>query len=438
MRGIACVLLAIPLMFSPLAAQDFGFDDEDAGESGGGFGQGGGGSPLAVSIGGEVQASVIGFFDDFAEGASHTRFGDIFSGKLNFKADTSLATGTINLKLRPSESPVVIDEAYIGAYFGSLDIEAGLRKLTWGKADSSGPLDVINPVDYSDLSGMGDSASLKIARPLIRASFHFGQFNKLEGVFVPTFEPMKFADTGRWAPVQFAALSQFPSETIIKPDTTTLEYAQAGIRFTTTIGGAVDIGTQYYYGRMTSPVVIQTPSADPQFPIVTFSYNPYHQIGFDYAQVIAGFNLRAELAANVTEDLDGDDGTVYNPSFAWSIGFDREVFWRITLNVQCNETIRLLDSKIDDPQDIEAGSDITSTSLVVALTKSFLRDELELEAAALWDIENGACLIMPGLTWTKDDVTVELLAGIFAGGDEGLFGQFHGNSFIKASIRYSF
>jgi hypothetical protein len=445
MRGIPCVLLAMLLMFSPLAAQDgfaeqsfgFGFDDEDAGESGGGFGLGGV-SPLAVSIGGEVQASVIGFFDDFAKGANHTRFGDIFSGKLNFKVDTSLATGAINLKLKPSESPVAIDEAYIGAYFGSLDIEAGLRKLTWGKADSSGPLDIINPVDYSDLSGMGDDAGLKIARPLIRASFHFGQFNKLEGIFVPSFEPVKFAETGRWAPAQFAALSQFPSENIIKPDTTTLDYTQAGLRFTTTIRNAADAGIQYYYGRMPSPAVTQTPSADPQFPIVRFAYNPYHQIGLDYAQVIAGFNLRAEMAANITEDLDGNDGGVYNPSLAWSLGFDREVLWRITLNVQCNETIRLLDGRINDPEDIESGSDITSTSLVVGLTKTFLRDELELEAAALWDIENGACLLMPGLTWTKNDVAVELLAGIFAGSDEGLFGQFHDNSFVKVGLKYTF
>jgi hypothetical protein len=285
---------------------------------------------------------------------------------------------------------------------------------------------------------MGDDAGLKIARPLIRVSFHLGQFSKLEGVFVPNFEPMKFAETGRWAPAQFAALSQFPSENIVKPDTTTLDYAQAGIRFTTTIRNAADIGIQYYYGRMTSPAITQTPSADPQFPLVTFAYNRYHQIGLDYAQVIAGFNLRAEMAANITEDIDGNDGAVYNPSLAWSLGFDREVLWGITINVQCNETIRLLDGRINNPQDIESGSDITSTSLVAALTKSFLRDELELEAAALWDIENSVCLFMPDLTWTKDDVAVELLAGIFAGSNEGLFGQFRENSFIKAAIKYTF
>ncbi|MDR1219915.1 MAG: hypothetical protein LBK73_09950, partial [Treponema sp.] len=201
MRGIACVLLAILPAFSPLAAQDgfaeqsgfatqsfgFGFDDENAGESGGGFGLGGG-SPIAVSIGGEVEASALGFFDDFADGADAARLGDLFSGTLNFSAETSHAGGVINLKLAPGlvyydrKSPVYIDEAYLTAYFGKLDIEAGLRKLTWGKADSLGPLDVINPLDYSDLSGISDVMNLKIARPLVHASVRLGQFSKLEGV----------------------------------------------------------------------------------------------------------------------------------------------------------------------------------------------------------------------------------------------------------------
>jgi hypothetical protein len=61
------------------------------------------------------------------------------------------ADAVINLKLAPGlvyygeKSPVYVDEAYLRAYFGKFDIEAGLRKLSWGKADSMGPLDVINP-----------------------------------------------------------------------------------------------------------------------------------------------------------------------------------------------------------------------------------------------------------------------------------------------------
>ena len=382
---------------------------------------------------------MTGFIDDFSNGAETIQLGEIFTGELNFTADTPIATGVINLKLQTSTQPVAIDEAYVCAYFGSFDVEGGIRKLSWGKADIMGPLDVINPLDYSDIGKLGDRTGLKIARPLIHASFHFGQFSKLEGVFVPTFEPVRFAESGRWAPAQFAALSQLPPENIIRPDTSTLNYAQAGIRFTTTIGGIADVGIQYYYGRRTTPAITQTLSlGPPPTPILTFAYNPYHQIGIDYAQVLFGFNVRTEIAANITTDLGGDDGSIYNPSIAWSFGFDRDLFWGINLNMQCNETIRLLDNKISDPFDIEADSDITTTLIIVALSKKIMRDEIELKAAALWEVESSACLLMPGLTWTKDVVSVELSARIFAGSDKGLFGQFYNNNFVKVGIKYTF
>jgi len=227
--------------------------------------------------------------------------------------------------------------------------------------------------------------------------------------------------------------------TVNRPDTTTLDYFQAGLRFTTTIANAADIGFQYYYGRLTNP------AAD--IPALSIVYNPYHQIGVDYAQVLAGFNIRAEFAANITEDLDGDDGAVYNPHLAWSLGFDRDLFWGVNLNVQCNETIRLLDGEVSDDSmpglpaiklDIEADSDLTATQITAALSKKFLHDELEVRAACLWEAENDSCIVMPALTWTKDDVAVELSAGIFAGSDDGMFGQFHDNSFVKAAVKYTF
>jgi hypothetical protein len=124
---------------------------------------------------------------------------------------------------------------------------------------------------------------------------------------------------------------------------------------------------------MSTPAVAMTADTP---SVATFAYNPYHQIGLDYAQVIAGLNLRAELAANITEDLSGDDGGVYNPS----LGFDRDLFSGVNLNLQCGETIRLLDGEITTLHDIEADSDISSTRISAALSKKFLRDELDVKA----------------------------------------------------------
>jgi len=460
------------LLIGSIYAQDFGFGFDDEGTSSST------GSALNVSINGEVSASMVGYLDDFSEGAEHIRFGDIFSGKLNFSANTSIAEGVINLKLQTTDSPVSIDEAYLRAYFGKFDIAAGLRKLTWGKADSFGPLDVINPLDTSQIyTEMADNATLmsvKIARPLVHASFRFGQFSKIEGVFVPNFEPYYIASEGRWVPAQMKMMEDTtitmplpipmpplqipvkinPTE---KPDTSTLDYAQGGLRFTTTIG-PVDFGAQYYYGRLPQPSVkvsinrkFEPPSSAPIPSSVDvdtlYIYNPYHQIGLDYAQVLFGFNVRAELAANITEDLKGNDGSVYNPSVAWSFGFDRDVVLGINLNLQVNESIRLMHDKLGSGDmmsvttgdfDIEGGSELTATRLTAALSKKFLRDELELRAAVVWGIEDGDCAVMPALIWTKDEIRIAFSGGFFAGDSEGQLGQYKDNNFLKVSLTYTF
>jgi hypothetical protein len=259
------MFVVLLLVTTSLSAQNFGFDDDVAevvSAAGG------------VVVSGEVSAELLGYVEDFSDGVEATRLGDVFSGKLNFKAESGHAEAVVNLKLSApvtgvadAAAPVAIDEGYLTAYFGAVDIEAGLRKLTWGKADSLGPLDVVNPLDYSDLSGISDMMNLKIARPLVHASLRLGQYSKVEGVFVPSFEPPHFSETGRWMPRQLAALSQLPPENIARADTGTLDYAQAGLRFSTSIGGAADVAVQYYYGRLTTPAVTQTmPTSPPPLP----------------------------------------------------------------------------------------------------------------------------------------------------------------------------
>ena len=466
--------LSLPLQ---LHAQDFGFGFGDSSDSSGNSGSG-----LSASVGGEVSATFIGYGSDFYKGAPYVEFGDIFSGLIKFSAGVSFAEAIINLNIAPTAQPVAIDEAYVRAYLGNFEIEGGIRKLTWGKADSFGPLDVINPLDNSEFTNLNDLMNFKIARPLVRLSYRFGSFSKLESVFVPSFEPMRFADDGRWVQAQMAELkkelviiesnfgdlntllsglpslgiSGFPksvSSNITKEDELSMiKYAQAGLRFTTTIGPA-DIGMQYYYGRLTKPafsMIIKTlpnpPMPIPNWPetvltSINYVYNPYHQIGIDWAQVLFGFNIRAEFAANITEDLSGDDEAVYNPHLAWSFGFDRELFSGVNLSLQANETIRLLDSKISSDKliiDTETGTDVTATQIIAAIYRNFFRDQLEARVAVFWEIEANDFMLVPSLVWTKDALSFEISGGIFGGDKEGPFGQFKDNNFVKAVMTYSF
>ena len=443
-----CVLLS-----GTVYAQDFGF----------GFGDAEADSisrPLTVAVGGEVSASMLGYFDDFSSSMDRVTLGDIFSGSLVFSARSAFADAFINLNLTPAASPVSVDEAYVHAYFGSFDIAAGLRKITWGKADVMGPLDVINPLNttelYTSMADNRDFMSVKIARPLVHASYRFGDFSKIEGVFVPGFAPHRLAETGeKWADSRMELLAieeiEFGTGTILvtvmQPSTNNLSFAQGGIRFTTTIGSS-DMGMQYYYGRLHEPSVGFTADL-PAGVQVDIVYNPYHQIGFDYAQVLFGFNTRAELAANITGDAKGDDGSVYNPFIAWCFGFDRDIFGGINVNLQISQNIRMMHDKlgagfdINNPMsflfgDIEGGLRQTATRLTAAFSRTFFRDELELRTAVAWGMEDRDCAVMPALIWNKNDIRFALSGGFFAGNAGGQLGQYRNNNFFRVSMTYRF
>jgi hypothetical protein len=596
------------------AQDDFGVGF--AGDDEGGASSTAGSALGTVKINGKAAADLTFFFNDFESGDAFKGIqpGNLFSGALNFSVSGGSADGVINLNLNPNfQDPLLslsIDEAYVRGSFGDFTIEGGLRKLYWGRADSLGPLDVINPLDYRDLSAMSDPQAIKIARPLLHGSYNIGSFSKLEGVFVPWFEGHRFATdpADRWTSSQVQNLTTLgiyklnsllaPLDISINaedipdvtaPDTYSLEYTQGGLRFTSTLG-PVDFGIQYYSGFLPRPAARMNQTAlasladavdaakgkkapydtakidydallkpyngDPQAALTAIqglingaqakvngtqadvtakdaaligaklyldqvaatypgtpahsaaiaalaaasaayqaalaaygaemtaygtvmanyekamntmaayqsagtayaeamatvqstlnpsglfdiAYNRYHQIGVDYAQVIWGFNVRAEFAAILTEDFDGNKGLVYNPSLAWSLGFDRDLFAGINLNFQANESIRLFHDQIgtDPLEDVEAGTKVTSTRITAALSRKFFRDELELRTAVIWGIEDMDCYLLPAVIWTRGELTLELAGGVFLGDKTGELGQYRDNSFIRLGLSYAF
>jgi hypothetical protein len=490
-------------------AQDFGFGFDDDSESSSSSSPA---SKASVKAGGDITVEISPYVRDFEqEDAQEFPFWDMISGTLNFtagapnieayaavnlNADAIKEIWEKNLKLKDSTyTPLILDEVYLKAFIGQVNIEAGLRKLAWGKADSPGPLDVTNPMDYSDLRNITDVKSIKIARPMLHVTWNTGTFSKLEGVFIPNFAGHRFAEEGRWQPYQYKNMrktieeeisskaeekfkpilfshpelyplfneikenmgSSFNEDSITYPSTGTLEYFQGGLRFTTTAGPA-DIGFQYYYGNFFRPsftvsgidefldsilIDIMSGSQNPgnrDLISPEMKYNRYHQIGLDYAQVLLGFNVRAEAAFHLTEDRSGDDGSVQNPFIGWSAGFDRDLFLGLNLNIQCNETVRLFNDKIgDDPLlDAEAGTKAVSSRLTARLSKKFLMDRLESSATVIWDIENTDFYIIPALVWTEGNMSWNLSGGIFKGKETGDFGQYWRNNFVKFGITYSF
>ncbi|MDR2490964.1 MAG: hypothetical protein LBD20_06130 [Spirochaetaceae bacterium] len=409
---------------------------------------------FSVAIGGKLSAGFTGYIKDFAENAGGVRLGDVVSADLNFFAYGDRTEAAIKLKFVPrfdGGSPVTLEEAYSTVFLYPFMVSAGLRKLAWGKADVDGPLDVINPQNYADLTELASmeniGQALKIARPMLHALFELGGFSRVEAVFVPWFAGHQFADTGRWKPLllrdlEMLARNLLPAaspqnaEIIKMPDTGTLENFQAGARFTMSFS-YIDFGLQYYYGLLPRPAYALTFSPQ-QMSGAALLYNRYHQAGFDLAAGLFGFNVRAEAALNLTEDFAGTDPSVYNPHVAWSLGFDRPL-WGFRLNLQLNEKIRLFNNGVGDSLfDVEAGTKPTSTRLISELSYGFLRDTVRLKFRALWDIEDADALLIPAIVIAHGDAELELTGGIFTGSRTGEFGQYRDNTFAKATLRWKF
>jgi hypothetical protein len=492
-RGPGAWLLALLLLSPGLGAQDYWF--EESGDSAGNEISAG---KLRLKTGGEIAGELLVFPRDLSGGrAGAAEWGNLVSAKLNFDVSSPNAEAALHFNLSPRsildagkssnllQTPMIIDELYLRAFLGPLTLETGLRKLAWGRADVQGPLDVTNPLDYTDLTNAGDTMGRKIARPMIRASLPLGSVSRLEGVFIPNFQGHRYSLSreDRWYPrvitdmrrdsmiasligelarinpalLQYGPMMQNAASGINLtqanlPETQGLEYAQGGLRFTSTLGQA-DIGVQYYSGYLFRPAftmggvenlvtTAQNPAAVPAAIAglsPRFAYNRYHQIGADYTQVLFGFSFRAELAASITGDIAGDDGEVYNPSLGWSAGFDRD-FFGFTLFAEADETIRLFNSKVGGSAalDTEAGMSLTSTAITTRISRNFFQDKLELKISLLWNIEAGDIYLMPSAAYVMGDLRAELSGGVFAGKDGGELSQYRDNGYIKTVLKYSF
>jgi hypothetical protein len=458
-KAIAFAALFSALLIVAADAQEgFGFGGE-AEEPGEDIAKTAGG----VRLGGSLEIGGALFFDTMDD-IGAVSLGDLYSARISIEASGSKVDASIRLKAseelideRPTD---IIEEARLRISSGAFSLEGGLLKLTWGKADSQGPLDVLNPLDLSDLT-VTDSLERKIARPMLHATVAIGQSSKAEAVFLPGFEGMRIATEGRWRPGQVddlkATLNALDAVRMGPPfnlppvfsgatyaslldavDMSVLADSQAGARLTNS-AGPLDFGFQYFYGYLFTPAVRF--SGTPLPSNVELVYNRYHQVGADFASVIAGFNTRAEVAADLTEDLKGDDPTIYNPSLAFSLGFDRDLFAGVNVNLQYAGTYRLKDGEIDDSAasyDIEKGTDAYSSTLTAVLSQSLLKDALKLKATVLWEIDDKDFLVMPSLAYAVGDAELGLSAGIFAGDEGGSLGQYADSSYVKATLTYEF
>lgn len=401
--------------------------------------------------------------------------------------------------------PAWIEEAYMQVITEKAVFGGGVKKMTWGKADAMSVLDVLNPHNYTDFSELDNEKTkipqpmfyLSAYLPLeMKLDFvYLPIFEPHRAALSGRWQSMDIASNLKDIPQEIMQILKTTYE--LTPEkisenaitalqsvkTNTLMYSQGGARYTVTIDGAHDLGMQYFCGLLPVPAVTfgspidvhgieaqgQTAfsnakkagksfsealeiaktagynaaasSLKTMFESMSFIYNRYHQIGIDYSTAIGPVNLRAEFAANITSDVQGNNPYVYNPNLAWNIGLDYTMPFNISINIQAMETIKLRSKKIDKGSysfDIEKTAKVTDTRLMFILSQKLVRGSLEWRIIAVTGIEDADFMIAPGIHWQLGTLLLDADVGFFGGKKTGKLGKYRNNHFIKLSVGYTF
>ena len=487
-------------------AQDFGFDDtESAAEakSAPEFGGSGGVSARAW-------IDTVDGYGSFEDIGSRTKT-DYFPF-FNLNAAYSVDRADFEAKLKFNKNSLgdykwdMLDELTARLYAGDWVIEGGKMRVVWGKGDKLHVVDNFNANDYTDFV-IPDYIDRRIAEPMFRVIYNspLSVNLRIEGIITPVMTADRFAKSGEWSPFKMAKISGIVRDTLgynlgkklgaiktstpadtgktikkyteylsqvnginsnpesLYPDTAALEYAQAGLRATATLG-SVDVGLSYYYGHNKQLSVNMKKylssytSALRDLP--EFSYDKLQVFGVEAAAAIWRFNVRAEGAYNMTDDFVGDKPWVHNNSIAWLFGFDIDIpVSNLNLNVQeCGNHI-LKSSAIGSygtypkEYDVDYDSDgiYVSDKLVINLSDKYLNDKLIAECSCIIGIENKEVAVFPKISWNVYGGFNLILSGayIHADDEDGEFYNFtayqsagsvktRDKAFAEFAVKYDF
>ncbi|MBN2617103.1 MAG: hypothetical protein JXR64_02185 [Spirochaetales bacterium] len=443
----------------------------------------------------EVPSSFISFDSGGSVGGFTDYYNEVWSSNLflnlDFTAQTSVVDLVSNIDVKINNldnfsnfplqnnqynSSFYVDSLFARFYHKMFDLEVGLLKPIWGNADGIHAVDVLNPIDYSNLFGTSYLES-KIAQQMVKLNIPIARSSLLEVAYLPTFKGDYIPLSGKWAPLYIKnmentiremayaqavaqAAQQDPTlsyeqlvqavspsvEAQLKSFDYTIHFeeseyfvdSQIGARFTTTLS-SMDLGLTYYYGFLKQPTI------DPQDIIATSSlnlvYNRVQTIGFDVAAQVGSFNLKGEVGYNLTEDFEGNDPSINNNSLKYILGFDINLpINNMNLLIQGIGNTIINSSEIG-MLDSEYSSDdeYTTITLMGRVSDTYLNDTLSGEITGSFNVLDQDFMVKPKVSYSITDNSkcyVEYL--LLEGNEDTTFGQYRDNDTFKIGVEINF
>ncbi|MBI9100983.1 MAG: hypothetical protein JEY99_01110 [Spirochaetales bacterium] len=362
--------------------------------------------------------------------------GDL-EGFASFKVDD----WTLDPDVAPEE---MIDEMYLRYFFSAGYLEAGLKKVEWGKGDGIHVIDNINPLNQSG-GIVPDINEMKDPMNMVKLNLYTGANGLAEFIYIPMFEGYTIADDGRWALVNPA---DFPNLTIRERGG--IADFTGAIRYTTVLG-SMDLGGQYYYGYKPEPgykVESEFTGTDPYDPThytvsTELVYTRAHLFGLEAGWAAGPFTFRAEAGYWLTEDFKGDQPELYNNSLVCLGGVDFTLpGTNLFFSIQATETYVINYNDLTDTDvDFLAAYDDkpTTTNIIPALDLPFGKEKFKLRIGGVYLVEAGGWMATQELFYYPvDDMEISVSGQLFGGEKDSHYKTWKDNGNIALEFKYIF
>ena len=299
----------------------------------------------------------------------------------------------------------------------------------WGQADGIKVLDAVNPQSFREFI-LDDFDDSRIPLWMVNIEVPLGEEGSLQMLWIPdtTYHELAEADT----PYAFTsrrivpqAPAGIPSEVLEadKPDKVFGD-SDAGLRYSAFLGGW-DVTVNYLYHYQDFPVPYQQLGIDDSGlkAILAPAYERNHLTGGTLSNVFGNTTLRAEMVYNTdTFHLSSDfsrQGIRASNEFASVIGLD----W------QMGSYNTLLSAQWFQSHLLDYGRDIlrdqTEHNLSLLYRRDFNNETWQFEALGLYSLNHGDRWLQLKLSHIlRSNLEVWLGADIFAGDEDGMFGQY--------------
>ncbi|UII26524.1 hypothetical protein LVD15_25045 [Fulvivirga maritima] len=357
-----------------------------------------------------------------------------YFGAIEFRNDIS----------NPDRNRIWTDELYISYKAKNYDLHLGKKIYTWGSTDFFSPVNIVNPIDYSDLLDT-DNETIRVYSANIK--YYWNNFY-LDAVFMPVFQPTVippanspwypelptslYVEGEQHIPIRYTSMSSEPIENDIRS-------SQFAVRLGGS-AGSIDFNLNYFKGYDDIPFFHKNMqlTSDTMNIAITEKYHKLSMIGIDFSTVVGGMVLKGEYAYN-NQEAPADQDWYMGSSYHYAvIGIDKNVS-DIVGEADLFFTMQYIYQHINTDYEVNSFNynHIFQNALMTNFDLAF-NQRLKLEATSVYDFKEEHYVIIPEISYKPEGSLIFQLKTYLTGGNsQSLYGSYDNNR-IQFMAKYHF